>query len=115
MARLFYHQVGLPVPRVNILRRAQSPRAQSPRAPLCFPLAPLSLSSTCMLVRPCAQPSYAILDECTSAVSDEITDKLYETCHSLGITRGRRDCHIADDLSPSLLKHLPKVEGGAAE
>ena len=26
-----------------------------------------------------------------------------------------RDCHCADALSPSLLKHLPKVERGAAE
>ena len=26
-----------------------------------------------------------------------------------------RDCHFADVLSPSLLKHLLKVEGGAAE
>ena len=26
-----------------------------------------------------------------------------------------RDCHFADALSPSLLKHLLKVEGGAAE
>ena len=25
------------------------------------------------------------------------------------------DCHFADALSPSLLKHLLKVEGGAAE
>jgi ABC-type uncharacterized transport system fused permease/ATPase subunit len=28
----------------------------------------------------------AILDECTSAVSDDVTDKIYETCASLGIT-----------------------------
>ena len=27
----------------------------------------------------------------------------------------RRDCHFADALSPSLLKHPLKVEGGAAE
>ena len=27
----------------------------------------------------------------------------------------RRDCHSADALSPSLLKHPLKVEGGAAE
>ena len=26
-----------------------------------------------------------------------------------------RDCHSADALSPSLLKQLPKTEGGAAE
>ena len=26
-----------------------------------------------------------------------------------------RDCHFADTLSPSLLKYLMKVEGGAAE
>jgi len=32
------------------------------------------------------QPKYAIMDECTSAVSDDITDKIYETCASLGIT-----------------------------
>lgn len=28
----------------------------------------------------------AILDECTSAVSDEVEDTLYETCKKLGIT-----------------------------
>ena len=27
----------------------------------------------------------------------------------------RRDCHFADALSPSLLTHLPTVEGSAAE
>ena len=27
----------------------------------------------------------------------------------------RRDCHFADALSPSVLKHLLKVEGGAAK
>ena len=27
----------------------------------------------------------------------------------------RRDCHFADTPSPSMLKHLLKVEGGAAE
>eukprot|EP01045_Picozoa_sp_COSAG04_P054702 COSAG04_NODE_24601_length_319_cov_1.163636_1_plen_38_part_10 len=26
------------------------------------------------------------MDECTSAVSDDVTDKIYETCSSLGIT-----------------------------
>jgi ATP-binding cassette subfamily D (ALD) protein 3 len=32
------------------------------------------------------RPSYAILDECTSAVSDEVEDSLYQTCAALGIT-----------------------------
>jgi ATP-binding cassette, subfamily D (ALD), member 3 len=32
------------------------------------------------------RPSYAILDECTSAVSDEVEDSLYQTCATLGIT-----------------------------
>jgi len=32
------------------------------------------------------RPRFAILDECTSAVSDEIEDKIYETCHELDIT-----------------------------
>jgi hypothetical protein len=31
-------------------------------------------------------PRFAILDECTSAVSDEIEDKIYETCSQIGIT-----------------------------
>eukprot|EP01012_Entosiphon_sulcatum_P020984 TRINITY_DN2580_c0_g1_i1.p1 TRINITY_DN2580_c0_g1~~TRINITY_DN2580_c0_g1_i1.p1 ORF type:complete len:727 (-),score=112.11 TRINITY_DN2580_c0_g1_i1:15-2195(-) len=31
-------------------------------------------------------PQFAILDECTSAVSDEVEDAIYETCKELGIT-----------------------------
>lgn len=32
------------------------------------------------------KPNYAILDECTSAVSDEVEDEIYRTCTKLGIT-----------------------------
>eukprot|EP01100_Stratorugosa_tubuloviscum_P000005 TRINITY_DN0_c1_g1_i3.p1 TRINITY_DN0_c1_g1~~TRINITY_DN0_c1_g1_i3.p1 ORF type:complete len:725 (-),score=331.19 TRINITY_DN0_c1_g1_i3:237-2411(-) len=32
------------------------------------------------------RPHYAILDECTSAVSDEVEDTIYETCAELGVT-----------------------------
>lgn len=32
------------------------------------------------------KPRFAILDECTSAVSDEVEDKLYQTCKKMGIT-----------------------------
>ena len=35
--------------------------------------------------------------------------------HAWGLDSHWRDCHFADALSPSLLKHLLKVEGGAAE
>jgi len=32
------------------------------------------------------KPKFAILDECTSAVSDEVEDEIYQTCNKLGIT-----------------------------
>eukprot|EP01006_Ploeotia_vitrea_P058788 TRINITY_DN70227_c0_g1_i1.p1 TRINITY_DN70227_c0_g1~~TRINITY_DN70227_c0_g1_i1.p1 ORF type:complete len:641 (-),score=66.41 TRINITY_DN70227_c0_g1_i1:125-2047(-) len=32
------------------------------------------------------KPRFAILDECTSCVSDEVEDSIYETCRDLGIT-----------------------------
>jgi len=32
------------------------------------------------------RPLFAILDECTSSVSDEVEDAIYETCKTLGIT-----------------------------
>jgi ABC-type uncharacterized transport system fused permease/ATPase subunit len=32
------------------------------------------------------KPEFAILDECTSAVSEEVEGKIYETCAQLGIT-----------------------------
>jgi len=32
------------------------------------------------------RPQFAILDECTSAVSDDVEDIIYETCRELGIT-----------------------------
>lgn len=32
------------------------------------------------------KPRFAILDECTSAVSEEVEGKIYETCAALGIT-----------------------------
>ena len=32
-----------------------------------------------------------------------------------GVRSYSRDCHFADALSPSLLKHLLQAEGGAAE
>ena len=34
---------------------------------------------------------------------------------AVGSDSRRRDCHFADSPSPSILKHLPKGEGGAAD
>jgi ATP-binding cassette subfamily D (ALD) protein 3 len=32
------------------------------------------------------RPQFAILDECTSAVSADVEDLIYRQCHSMGIT-----------------------------
>jgi len=32
------------------------------------------------------RPQFAILDECTSAVSADVEDNIYRRCHELGIT-----------------------------
>ena len=40
--------------------------------------------SVCLICHP--QPKFAILDECTSAVSDEVEGTIYQTCRLMGIT-----------------------------
>merc|ERR1719231_1756989 len=49
------------------------------------------------------QPAYAILDECTSACSDDVTDTIYETCKSLNITL------FTIAHQPAVVKHHAKV------
>ena len=42
-------------------------------------------------------------------------DTHWSTAAECGVASHWRDCHFADALSPSLLNHLLKVEGGAVE
>ena len=49
-----------------------------------------------------------------SLLPAEARAKLKPLTEDGGVSR-RRDCHFADALSPSLLIHLLKGEGGAAE
>ena len=56
------------------------------------------------------------MDTCTSSVRNRILNGREKSgILATHLTSHWRDCHFADALSPSLLKHLLKVEGGAAE
>ena len=55
------------------------------------------------------------LVEFNGSRDNNIVWPLNNSAHSPGAVSRRRDCHSANTPSPSLLKHLPKGEGGAAE
>ena len=49
------------------------------------------------------------------AYADSEVGKIVQHLRTSGMCSHWRDCHFTDALSQSLLKHLLKVEGGAAE